>query len=191
VKVRERNSAQVDEAGLVARLRQQDNRAIEILYDNYSSALYGVILRILKQEDLAEDVLQETFIKVWRNIASYDETKGRLFTWLVRIARNLALDRLKSRDFRNTQQNQNLDDVVTLVDDRMTSDQQVDAIGLGRILEGLKPEQQVLVDLIYFQGYTQAEASEELRIPLGTVKTRMRAAISTLRGIFSSNEKLL
>ena len=161
-----------------------------MLYDHYSSALYGVILRILKREELAEDVLQETFIKVWRNIGSYDETKGRLFTWLVRIARNLALDRLKSRDFRNTQQNQSLDDVVTLVDDRMSSEHQVDAIGLGRILEGLKPEQQVLVDLIYFQGYTQAEASEELRIPLGTVKTRMRAAISALRGIFSSTEKL-
>ena len=191
MKVRESNSALVDESDLVARLRRQENRGIEMLYDHYSSALYGVILRILKREELAEDVLQETFIKVWRNIGSYDETKGRLFTWLVRIARNLALDRLKSRDFRNTQQNQSLDDVVTLVDDRMSSEHQVDAIGLGRILEGLKPEQQVLVDLIYFQGYTQAEASEELRIPLGTVKTRMRAAISALRGIFSSNEKLL
>jgi RNA polymerase sigma-70 factor (ECF subfamily) len=108
----------------------------------------------------------------------------------VRIARNLALDRLKSRDFRNSQQNQNLDDVVTLVDERAGGNDVVDSIGLGEILQGLKPEQQVIVDLIYFQGYTQAEASEELRIPLGTVKTRMRAAISALRGIFSSTQKL-
>lgn len=190
MKVRERERSLADESDLVARLKQHDNRAIETLYDHYSTALYGVVLRILKREDHAEDVLQETFIKVWRNIASYDESKGRLFTWLVRIARNLALDRLKSRDYRNTQQNQNLDDVVTLVDERAGPDLGVDSIGLGEIIRGLKPEQQVILELIYFQGYTQAEASEELRIPLGTVKTRMRAAIGVLRGIFSSTEKL-
>ena len=186
----ERDRSPIDESNLVAGLRRQENSAIEILYDHYSAALYGVIVRILRDESVAEDVLQETLVKVWRNIGSYDESKGRLFTWLVRIARNLALDRLKSRDFRNTQQNQNLDAVVTLEDERAGSDGKVDAIGLGEIIKGLKPEHQVIVDLIYFQGLTQAEASEELRIPLGTVKTRMRAAIGVLRGIFSSTEKL-
>ncbi len=89
----------IPEDELVALLKSGAANAMGILYDNYSGALYGVIVRIVEKEDAAEDVLQEVFIKIWKNISSYEPTKGRLYTWLVNIARNSAIDSLRVKDW--------------------------------------------------------------------------------------------
>ncbi len=176
----------INEEELIALLQQHDRSGLEILYDRYSGALFGVISKVIRTEEAAEDVLQETFVKIWNSFSSYDPSKGKLFTWMLNIARNLAIDKVRSKDFKNSKKNQNIDDIVHLVDERESVSFNPDQIGLKEIVAKLEPEYFSLIDLIYFQGYTHVEASEELQLPLGTVKTRLRAAIGTLRKHFSA-----
>jgi RNA polymerase sigma-70 factor (ECF subfamily) len=176
----------ISEEMIVALLRAGSRSAVGVLYDRYAAALHGVIVRIVRSEEIAEDILQETFIKIWTNFASYDESKGRLFTWMMRIARNMALDKVKSREYRDARKNHELDSLVTQVDNETSISYDPDQLGLMEIVHSsLTPEYERLVRLIYVQGYTQAEAARELGIPLGTVKTRLRAAITIIRKIFS------
>ncbi|MES2766576.1 MAG: sigma-70 family RNA polymerase sigma factor [Bacteroidota bacterium] len=175
----------ITEEELVARLRGRDTAALSLLYDRYSAALYGVISKVIRTDEAAEDVLQETFVKIWNSFTSYDPSKGKLFTWMLNIARNLAIDKVRSKDFKNSKKNQSLDDIVHVVDESNSVSFNPDQIGLKEIVGKLEPEYFRIVDLIYFKGYTHVEASEELAIPLGTIKTRLRAAISSLRQHFS------
>lgn len=167
----------------MALLRQQDQRGFAILYDNYSAALYGVILKIVRTEETAADVMQDAFVKIWRNISSYERSKGTLFTWILNVARNTAIDKLRSQDYQQTLQNQPLDDSVGMVERENPIETQVDALGVRNVVERLKPEYRSIVELVYFQGYTQAEVAEELAVPLGTVKTRVKAALGHLRAL--------
>jgi RNA polymerase sigma-70 factor (ECF subfamily) len=171
------------EEDLVAALQRRERQAVGTLYDMYAATLYGAIYRIVNMESVAEDVLQETFIKVWLNIGSYDPSRGRLFTWLITIARRLALDTVKSRSYRQTSQNHGGDNVVDQIDAEMSESYNPESIGIAAVVDQLNPDQRDLVHLIYFNGYTHAEASEHLGIPLGTVKTRLRAAVTHLRKI--------
>jgi RNA polymerase sigma-70 factor, ECF subfamily len=169
---------------LVSRLFKQDREAFAYLYDNYAPALYGIIFRIVQKEEIARDVLQECFLKIWSNFTQYDKTKGRLFTWTVNIARNLAIDTTRSKDFKNQSKNLDISDLVNTIDSKQTAVLKPDQIGLRALIEKLKPEQRQLIDMVYFGGYTQAEVAETLNIPLGTVKTRIRAALLELRAVF-------
>jgi len=175
----------IPEEDLIALLSSQDRKGISILYDNYSDALYGVIHRIVLIDEIAEDVLQETFIKIWNNFDKYDATKGRLFTWIVNIARNLSIDKVRSKEFINSGKNQALENHVFDIGNE-TENFNPDHIGVRNLVKNLSPEQQLMVDLAYFKGYTQAEISEEFNIPLGTVKTRLRSAIMALRKEFET-----
>ena len=175
------------EQELVQMLIRRDKNAMSVLYDRYSASLFGVIHRILEKDDLSEDILQEAFIKIWKNIDSYDESKGRLFTWMLNIARNLSIDKLRSKEYKNSLQNHDLDISVYAVDSQNKIVNNPDHIVLKSLVENLKPDQRELVELIYFSGYTQAEAAEKTGIPLGTVKTRLRAAINELRKVFVYN----
>jgi RNA polymerase sigma factor (sigma-70 family) len=175
------------EQALVQKLLNRDKNAMSVLYDRYSSALYGVIHRILETDELAEDVLQEAFLKIWKNIDSYDADKGRLFTWMLNIARNLSIDKLRSKEFKNSRQNQDIDNNVYAVDSQSRVEYNPDLIGLKQLVEKLKTDQRQIVELVYFSGYTQAEVAEKTGIPLGTVKTRLRAAINELRKVFVLN----
>ncbi|MES2389695.1 MAG: sigma-70 family RNA polymerase sigma factor [Bacteroidota bacterium] len=174
-----------DEETLVSLLQQGEAQAFNTLYDNYSPALYGILLKIVKVEEEAEDLLQEAFLKIQANIYRYDRSRGTLFTFMLNITRNLAIDRLRSAGHINRQKTDNSDSYVHIPDSQ-TSDLQHEYIGLAETVEKLKPEQRRLIDLAYFQGYTQTEISEEYDIPLGTVKTRMRAAIQTLRKLLTN-----
>jgi RNA polymerase sigma-70 factor, ECF subfamily len=174
----------IDEGDLVLMLQSKDERGFSILYDNYSSALYGVILKIVRTEEIAADVLQDAFVKIWKNIEGYNRTKGTLFTWMLNVARNTAIDKIRSQDFQNSQRNQDLDSTVEIIDNQASSQFDIDAIGLKKVVENLRPEHRQMIDLLYFQGYTQAEVAEEFSIPLGTVKTRVKAAIVHLRQYF-------
>jgi RNA polymerase sigma-70 factor, ECF subfamily len=174
----------IDEEDLVLMLQSKDERGFSILYDNYSSALYGVILKIVRTEEIAADVMQDSFVKIWKNIEGYNRTKGTLFTWMLNVARNTAIDKIRSQDFQNSQRNQDLDSNVEIIDNQANSQFDIDAIGLKKVVENLRPEHRQMIDLLYFQGYTQAEVAEEFSIPLGTVKTRVKAAIVQLRQYF-------
>ena len=177
---------QISEEELVAKLRHNDRTAYEYLYDNYSAALYGVIHRIVSNEETANDVLQDAFVKIWNGIGSYDAQKGKLFTWMLNISRNMAIDKTRSKDFNNNQKNQSTENVVNQMVRLKTDDLKPEHIGLAEIVEKLDPNEKFLIDLMYFKGYTQSEIAEEYNIPLGTVKTRLRSATMNLRKIFIS-----
>lgn len=173
------------EDDLVRALKGQETIAIQALYDMYSGALLGVISRIIQQSEVAEDLLQETFIKIWNSADSYDSSKGRLFTWMINVARNLAIDKLRSKDFRNATKNQDLENNVDFIDSQKKITFNADTLGLRDMVTALKPEFNDVLDMVYFKGYTHVEAAEELNLPLGTVKTRIRMAIMELRKHFN------
>ncbi len=175
---------EITEEQIVAALKNKNREAVGILYDKYSALLYGIIARIVKNEETAEDLLQEVFVKVWKNIESYDPAKAKLVTWMGNIARNLAIDKIRSKDYKNSQQNHDIEDYVNIIEENPSSGFNPDHIGVKEMLEKLAPEHRVLIDLVYFQGYTQADTAEKLGIPLGTVKTRIRSAINNLREIY-------
>ena len=171
----------ITEEELVASLQHGEQEALSVLYDNYSAALLGVIYRIVDDKEAAEDILQEVLVKIWQKIATYDRSKGKLFTWLINIARNAAIDTTRGKNYTMKNKIQSIDNSVRSVNRQYNVSIQADHIGLRNIVEKLKPEYRVLVDKLYFEGYTQEEAAEELNIPLGTIKTRIRAAIGHLR----------
>jgi RNA polymerase sigma factor (sigma-70 family) len=174
---------EITEAELVLALINKDRNAVGILYDKYSSFLYGIIYRIVNSDGIAEDTLQEAFVKIWQHIDGYDSSKAKLITWMSNICRNLAIDKIRSKDYKNSRKNQDIDDYVNLVEDQRPAFNP-ESVGVREMLEKLTPEQKILIDMVYFQGYTQNDTANELGIPLGTVKTRLRAAINVLRNIY-------
>jgi RNA polymerase sigma-70 factor, ECF subfamily len=168
------------EEELVYQLQMQDQSAFSYLYDNYAAALNGVIHRMVDDTQLSEDILQEAFIRIWNNFKQYDAGKGRLFTWMVNITRNLTIDTLRSKGYKKQQKISQNESSVTNYQNK-DNVARFDGIGLNKQLASLKPEYKNLIDLAYFAGYTQEEISKEMGIPLGTVKTRMRSAIMELR----------
>jgi len=175
----------LSEENLIQALRNRERIAIEALYDMYSASLNGVIVRIVVEQELAEDILQETFVKIWNSFSSYSADKGRLFTWMVNIARNLAIDKVRSKDFKNQGKNQELENNVTFIDEQRNTVYNPELLGIKEMVATLKPEQRAILDLVYFKGYTHVEAAEELGVPLGTIKTRLRMAIQQLRKHFN------
>jgi len=169
------------EEELVNLLQSQDQQAFSYLYDNYAAALNGIIYRMVENRELAEDILQEAFIKIWNNFSAYDAGKGRLFTWMLNITRNLTIDTLRSKGYKKQAKISTDENSVSNLTGDGRIAERFDAMGLQKQLVHLKPEQRSIIDLAYFNGYTQDEISKEMGIPLGTVKTRMRAAILELR----------
>ncbi len=167
------------EQELVALLQQRNDKAFAYLYDNYSGALYGIVNSIVTDKEIANDVLQNVFVNIWRKIESYDASKGRLFTWMLNIARNASIDELRSKGYRDSQKNQSLSENVDVAG--VATVPVIDDVGLKKVLTKLKGELRVLIDLSYFQGFTHEEISKILGIPLGTVKTRIRSALIQLR----------
>ena len=172
------------EAELLKGLQAHDEQAYSFLYDNYSKALFTIIYQIVPQQEVAEDVLQEVFLKIWQNIRSYDSTKGRLYTWMLNIARNQAIDKTRSKDFNNRGKTTELSENVYKKEGSVEI--KMDDVGLQKTLGNLPEENRKLIELAYFQGYTQEEIAKLLNLPLGTVKTRIRATIIQLRKILSN-----
>jgi RNA polymerase sigma-70 factor (ECF subfamily) len=168
---------------LLPQIYKKDNRAFTLLYDMYSKSLYGIIFNLIKDKEESEDVLQEVFVKIWKNIESYNESKGRFFTWILNIARNTAIDKLRSKGHNNSLKNLSSDNFVHILDNNASATNKIDAIGIKEFVKKLKPKCIRLIDLLFFKGYTQQEASDELEIPLGTVKTQNRNCINDLRTI--------
>lgn len=150
------------------------------MYAQYSNALYGVAVKITNSEEAAQDVLQDAIIKIWKSFDNYNPSKGRLFTWLLNITRNTAIDYLRSKHVKYKIQNPSED--VSMVNEPSVTNN-YDHIGVKEALVNLKPEQKKVIDILYFGGYTQEEAAKELDMPLGTLKTRARAALKGLRAL--------
>jgi len=167
------------EPELVSLLKERQQTAFSYLYDHYSGALYNIILSIIPEREQASDVLQEVFIKIWRMADSYDASRGRLFTLMMNIARNAAIDVVRSKGYQKSQQNRELTETVYEAGGSTATN--IEKIGLRKLVHTLKDDYKVLVELSYFEGFTQDEISKMLNIPLGTVKTRLRAALLQLR----------
>jgi RNA polymerase sigma factor (sigma-70 family) len=169
---------QLDVAELV---KNKDPYIIAQLYDAYSAALYGCVLRIVRSKELAEQVIQDTFLKVWHHGARYDQSKGRLFTWLLNIARNTAIDATRNKYFHNIKKTEHIDILINAHGGECLNP---DTVGLQEVVKRMDEKYKVLIDLIYFNQYTHQEAAEEMGIPIGTVKTRVRSAILELKKAF-------
>lgn len=169
---------------LVTRVKNRDRAALETLYDQYSGALYGAILRIIRQQDLADEILQDAFLKFWDKIDTYDPAKGRLFTWMLNVARNLAIDKTRSKEISQQSKTGDIENFVGVIDRQESGAMPVDTIGLTETLKLLPEEQRFVVEHLYLKGYTQSELADESGIPLGTIKTRLRLGMIELRKLY-------
>ncbi len=169
------------EQHIIELLKAQDERAIGLLYDHYADALFGVAIKVTKDEVLAQDVLQESFVKIWKNASKYDSSKARLFTWLFRVVQNTAIDAVRSRQRKKTKEIQIEDSNVYHLKSTKFA---IEHLDIASHADGLEDKYRVVIDALFFQGMTQQEASDELNIPLGTVKSRLKIGLRELRKLF-------
>ena len=176
------------EKHIVSLLAEKDDKAIGLLYEYYADTLYGVAYKVVKDEDLAQDILQESFVKIWKKADSYDASKAKLFTWLFRITRNTAIDKLRSITNKADKEVQiDVSDVYNLG----VSGIRPDTLDLQENLEKIEPKYQIVLEALFFEGMTQQEASEELGIPLGTIKSRLKIGLRELGKIYGAATALL
>ena len=179
----------VAEDDLLSCLYSDDQRDFHKLYNWFAPALLGLILKWIKDKEVAENLLQDVFIKAWRCRELYDAGKGRLFTWLYRMARNICIDHLRSKRHKNNLALLPADHLAGIKNSFVEEGLLTDAIGLRKLVDALRQEEKIVVDLMYFKGFTQRQVAELMNIPLGTVKTRMNKAIKDLRYYFKTDWK--
>ena len=169
---------------LARRLQQRDERAMVDLYDRYGRLAWSVVVAIVRDTSLAEDLVQETFLRVWTRIQFFDAARGALGPWLLAIARNRAIDHIRSVRSRMDRGSVELDVTshpslfVDMERDIFNTDH---ARLIGAALKKLNANQQRVIELAYYEGLSQTEMAERMGQPLGTVKTWVRTALSTLR----------
>ena len=168
---------------LVSRFQQKDEKAFEKLFGMYADSMHGVIYNIVRDHKIAEELVQDVFIKCWNNSESYSASKGRFFTWILNIARNAAIDKTRSKTYKNSKKNLEAEYFVNILEHHDSLDQQTDAIGIRKFVAQLAEKCIKIIELLYFRGFTQKEAAETLEIPVGTIKTRNRNCIQQLRTI--------
>lgn len=172
------------EENLVASLKHRENDAFKHLYMHYRGALYNLILQYIKDPEIANDVLQDVIITIWKQIDKYDASKGKLFTWMVKLTRNAAINKLRSKVFKSEAKNERLEIYVDTIDEKNPGTNTINQIGLRQQVNNLRKEYTDVIELSYFNGFTHEEIAKVLNIPLGTVKTRLRNALVELRKQF-------
>jgi RNA polymerase sigma-70 factor, ECF subfamily len=180
-----------DDETLVGRVAQRDADAFARLYDRHADLVYSVALRVLADPALAQDAAQDVFLRLWRTPDAYDATRGRFVSWLVSVARNRAVDEVRTRGRRRLREigeNAAVDDPPDwrAEDPQLAVQVQADRIAVRRALEQLPPDQRIALEMAYFSGLTQQEIAERLDQPLGTIKTRTRLAMKKLRSLLSA-----
>ena len=176
------------EKHIIELLQECNEKAISLLYEHYGDTLYGVALKVVRDEELAQDVLQESFVKIWKKSDSYDSTKAKLFTWLFRITRNTAIDKLRSVNTKSDREIQmDVSDVYNLGIDSIRPE----FMDVKENLDKIESKYQVVLDALFFQGMTQQEASDELDIPLGTIKSRLKIGLRELKKIYETSSILI
>lgn len=175
-----------DDYVLIAAIAEGDSSALEALYDRYSSVVYRMALRMLKNRELAEEVVQEVFWRVWRRSASFDVERGRVAQWLFGIAHNLCIDELRRMRARPTQIYEDVDHPVIqqLADEQTDVPEAAWTFEQQRVirdaLDHLPEAQRQAVELAYFGGLSHQEIATKLNRPLGTIKTRVRLGLQKL-----------
>jgi RNA polymerase sigma-70 factor, ECF subfamily len=173
-----------DDADLARRLRAREPSAMRDLYDRYGKMIYSVIMRIVRDSGAAEDLVQETFLRIWNRIQAFDQERGALGPWVLAVARNRAIDYLRSTDGRMSAGALELERLAhpgqfCHIDERALSMDR--SRRLQDAFEKLTPQQKTVVELAYYEGLSQSEMAERLQQPLGTVKTWIRSALKVLR----------
>ena len=166
---------------LIQKFQNKEVPAFEKLYAMYSENILGVINTIVQEPERAQEICQDVFMKIWDKSDTYNASKGRFFTWILNIARNAAIDEVRSKSFKQQKRNLSTDYFVDILEGSEDLNSKMDTIGLKSLLQNLKEKCVQIISLLYFQGFTQKEAAEELDIPIGTVKTRNRSCISQIR----------
>lgn len=180
-----------EDGPLVERLRRRDPDAMGELYDRYGKLAFSVIFRIVRNQSTAEDLLQETFLRVWNRMQAFDAEKGALGPWILTVARNRAIDYLRSLDGRMAKSSLEIEKMET---PRVFNDMESQLFDKDRIqnlkgaFEKLNPNQRMVIELAYFEGLSQTEMAEKMNQPLGTVKTWVRSALKALRDEIGSQE---
>lgn len=178
---------------LIKQMMEGDERALAVVYDRYSGMLYGMLMRILRDQQAAEEVLQDIFLQLWRTAHQFDAERGALPSWLLVIGRNKAISRLRARRNREVLEDSEGSFANTFVSSR-NLEEEVTRNELGRTLRTafaqLPNEQREALELAYFDGMTQTEIATKTGHPLGTVKTRIRTAMQSLRQILKSRKSM-
>jgi RNA polymerase sigma-70 factor (ECF subfamily) len=181
------NTNFIDTSHIINAIQNKEERGLSILYDRYSSSLLGIINNIIEDSRISEEILQQTMLKIWNNIDKFEKDKGNFFTWMAAIARNTAIDKTRLKGFQRNQKTKDLDSTVITHEVSHTNAFGVD---VERLFKKLDNKYKDVLDYLYLKGFTQKEAAEALDIPLGTVKTRLRSAVSILREELKSEKKL-
>jgi RNA polymerase sigma-70 factor (ECF subfamily) len=166
---------------LIARMQEGSEVAFNRIYERYQEALHGVIFAIVKNEDVAQEILQDVFIKIWKNAESYDSNTGRFFTWILNIARNASVDYLRSKRHKNSLKNLSADNFVDIIVSNNNLDEETNTMFLKEWVDKLEPMCIKIIDIIFFKGFTFKDGAEELDMPSGTLKTRHRKCLNSLR----------
>lgn len=172
------------DADLARRLRARDPRVMSTLYDRYGKLAYSLIFRMVRDSAAAEDLVQETFLRVWNRAQSFDPERGALGPWILAVARNRAIDYIRSRDGRMSAA---AVDLERLENHPLFAQLEDSALSLDRsrrlkaAFAKLAPHQREVIELAYFEGLSQTEMAERMNQPLGTVKTWVRGALKALR----------
>lgn len=182
------NRNRVENLKLIERLKQKDQAALGALYEKYSGSLLHIISRIIQPTEIAEEILQDVFVKIWNKIDQYEDEKGRLFTWMVQIARNTAIDTARLKSYQKKNKTDSIELHVNK-DELNVELPLIEDVGLKRVVAQMDESHRELINYLYFRDFTQKETSEALNIPLGTVKTRARSAIKALRKALQSEFK--
>jgi RNA polymerase sigma-70 factor (ECF subfamily) len=173
-----------EDSALVARLKRRDPQALAELYDRYGRLAYALVLRVVRDKAIAEDLVQETFLRVWNRVQSIDSEKGAIAPWLLAIARNRAIDYLRSSAGRDRSSAVELDEsdhapLYREMEAGLLVSDQVRRVKAA--MEKLAPNYRTVVELAYFEGLSQSEMSAQMGQPLGTIKTWVRTALQSLR----------
>lgn len=180
-------AAKLENAMLVQLIKSKNERGFSMLYDNYCGALYNILIKYVRRKDVAEDLLQDVFVKIWKNIESFDPERGTLFTWMLNIARNLAIDFLRSSEYQKQLKLVEMEAVSVHMDHICASS----SPGCNTEFENfrtnalrLDAKYAIVIDMIFFNGWTYDQTAKLLNLPIGTVKTRARKGLSVLKIIF-------
>lgn len=175
-----------DDALLMRRIIAREQAALSDLYDRFAGRVYGLAMRILDNATLAEEVTQDTFLKVWDQASRWDAERGRLSTWLLTLARYTAIDRLRSERRQAPLNPLDLDELSNLIGQASVVDQAdwLSGEAIGNLMKSLPVEQIEAIQLAFFKGMSHTEISSYLNQPLGTVKSRIRQGLITLRALW-------
>lgn len=182
-----------NEHELIARIANKDKQALSTLYDKYSRLIYSLIYKVVQKPDDCEEVMHDVFLQIWEKAEYFDGDKGNVYVWVVTLARNKAIDRVRSKYYRQGKVNSELETVSLYLEsddasalDRSLADER--AVHVRKALAELPENQRILLEDAYFLGFSQSELATRYELPLGTVKTRMRSGLQRLRTLIDGDE---